>query len=697
MSPKESEIDEKFAAAADKSGLAVALVDSNSRQAGEANNNSICTVLNPGDEFSPACREFCGKAYERAMSAGGQIEYECFAGLECRALPVRHDGEQLVAIVGRAFTKAENYRKATERAMDGDWKRFRPTEFFGNILMTGSNAPVEKLADEVAALSEPADEAVLEIGGDREEAHADSAPPGTTELSRLIQRFHEQPVEVPTQQTPQTGLGLGELSELRSLLNSLMRTGYRQACGEVLDFIAQRFDIESLFWFEVRENRLHKLLARGPIGEKTIEVGITADNTLLIQAAARQLPLILRERTKSGDASKRVLNLFPLTVGGEIRAAIGVEGQIADRGTQRTIARVAQAVASQLEILKLRDEVMQRDWLARAVRKFNESLKTIDADDFWTRVTQVSAELLRAERASLLVRDEKSNRLQAKASVGSMIDLAGESSVGERVARPALEAGEPLVVTHISAFVPPAPDEWRYKSDSFITFPVAIGDRKLAVLNFTDRADGESFNERDVEFLQAITPQIAIAIDRATMKDKAGEFEQLSVTDALTGLLNRRYLQERLSEEIQRSKRHHFPMSLLMLDVDKFKSYNDTYGHLAGDAALRTVANILKENLRGDDVAARYGGEEFAILLPQTSSEEASVIAERIRTHVERTEFPHRRITVSIGVAKTTADVNLPDDIIWAADRALYEAKGRGRNNVQLYSDFGDSMAEKIH
>jgi diguanylate cyclase (GGDEF)-like protein len=181
------------------------------------------------------------------------------------------------------------------------------------------------------------------------------------------------------------------------------------------------------------------------------------------------------------------------------------------------------------------------------------------------------------------------------------------------------------------------------------------------------------------------------------MKDRAGEFEQLSVTDSLTGLLNRRYLQERLSEEIQRSKRHHFPMSLLMLDVDNFKSYNDTYGHLAGDAALRIVASILKDNLRGDDVAARYGGEEFAVLLPQTSSEEASVIAERIRMQIERTPFPHRHITASIGIAKTTPDVNSPDDIIWAADRALYEAKDRGRNNVQLYSDFGDSLAEKIH
>ena len=716
MSPGSSEIDKKFQAAANEAGLAVALVDGRSRQVSSANNNSICVVLNPGESFSPACAEYCSKAYQRALSAKGPIDYECHAGLECRAVPVMHQGRQLVAIVGRAFAKAENYRKATDRAVNGDWKRFKPTEFFGNILMAGTTEPIEKLAQTVGGLSEPVEADLLEIGkADGHAAKSESEPalkpeaveaastpttperetevPEATELSRLIRIFNTQDDPAAASVEPPNG----ELSALRSLLSSLMKMGYRQACGEFLDFVAERFSTDSLFWFEIKDNRLSKLLARGPISEKTIEVGVTGDNPLFVEAAKRQLPLILRERSKSGVASKRVLNLFPLTVGNEIRAALGIEGAIASRAVQRTIARIAQAAASQLEILKLRDDVKERDWLARAVRKFNESLKTIDADDFWLRVTQVSAELLRAERASLLVKNEKSNQLHAKAAVGSLIDLIGEISVGDRVAGPVLESGDPLIVSGISSYVTPAPDEWRYKSDSFITFPVSIGDRKIAVLNFTDRADGEDFNERDIELLQAITPQIAMAIDRATMKDRAGEFEQLSVTDSLTGLLNRRYLQERLSEEIQRSKRHHFPMSLLMLDVDKFKSYNDTFGHLAGDAALRIVASILKDNLRGDDVAARYGGEEFAVLLPQTSSEEASVIAERIRMQIERTQFPHRNITASIGIAKTTAEVNSPDDIIWAADRALYEAKGRGRNNVQLYSDFGDSMAEKIH
>jgi diguanylate cyclase (GGDEF)-like protein len=119
-------------------------------------------------------------------------------------------------------------------------------------------------------------------------------------------------------------------------------------------------------------------------------------------------------------------------------------------------------------------------------------------------------------------------------------------------------------------------------------------------------------------------------------------------------------------------------MSLLMVDVDEFKSYNDMFGHPAGDIALKIVANALQDILRGDDIAARYGGEEFAILLPQTAGMEAAAIAERLRQRVEHTEFPKRRVTVSIGIASCSNEIETPADIISAADHALYEAKNHG-------------------
>ncbi|HBR58200.1 MAG TPA: hypothetical protein DEA22_12155 [Blastocatellia bacterium] len=224
-----------------------------------------------------------------------------------------------------------------------------------------------------------------------------------------------------------------------------------------------------------------------------------------------------------------------------------------------------------------------------------------------------------------------------------------------------------------------------------------IGDRRLAVMNFTDRAGRDDFDERDVDLLRTIAPQIAVAIDHEALRDKAGELQQLSLTDPLTGLLNRRYLEERLSEEISRARRRRSEICLLMIDVDYFKSYNDSFGHTAGDTALRLVANALKESLRAADVAARYGGEEFSILLPQTSVEEAVIIADRIRMSVEKIAFPKRKVTISIGIAGYLPAFEEPKDWIAAADLALYEAKGLGRNRVCVYDSSGDSLTGKVH
>jgi len=683
---------------AEEHGVAVVVLDGNSFEVSASNNNSICRALTASGEFAPRCAEYCGAAF-RNTASGDAFEYKCYAGLTCKAVPVADRGKRFVAIVGRTFTTADAYRTATDKAIFGEWQDFPPNEFFENVLLDGSVVGIEKASAEFSKFRVTEEADVLDL---------DSllpAEPSVPNIAKPAPRIDQRttPAEIPEARALTVASGdkdrkAAEARALRSLYGSLAKMVYAPACEAVLGYLSSSLDLESLIWLEQKDNRFIAAAAIGSLRGSPIRVGIAADNARLLDAWSKRLPFELRERAPDGSAGRsRKLSLFPSVVGTEIRGAIGVEGQV-NTETSVAIMRFCRRIGPQLEILRLNREIENRDWLNRATARFTESLKKIDSDDFWSYVTQASAELVQSERASLLVRNEKSDGLLAKAVIGAKIDLFAEPRIGGRVSESVLNSGKPVVVADISRTrINTAPSDWLYKTRSFISYPILIGDRRIAVMNFTDKAGGTPFEERDIELLDAIAPQIAVAIDRTSLKDMAGEFEQLSVTDALTGLLNRRYLEKRLSEEIQRSKRHRFPMSMMLLDVDEFKSYNDTYGHPAGDTALKILANVLQDILRGADVAARYGGEEFAVLLPQTTSSEAGVIAERLRQRIEHTVFPKRKVTVSIGIASCSNEIETPEDIIGAADHALYEAKNHGRNNVQIYDSFGKSYNDKIN
>lgn len=178
----------------------------------------------------------------------------------------------------------------------------------------------------------------------------------------------------------------------------------------------------------------------------------------------------------------------------------------------------------------------------------------------------------------------------------------------------------------------------------------------------------------------------ALYIQLAAAND---QLRDLASRDGLTGIFNRRHLDEYLNVELLRCKREKQAISLLMIDVDHFKKYNDHYGHPNGDACLRTVANSISEAIkRPGDLAARYGGEEFAVVLPGTDTLGALQVAEQIRSDITSANIPHTgntagRVTVSVGVATlTAADLANPDELIESADRALYQAKAAGRDKV---------------
>jgi diguanylate cyclase (GGDEF)-like protein len=262
-------------------------------------------------------------------------------------------------------------------------------------------------------------------------------------------------------------------------------------------------------------------------------------------------------------------------------------------------------------------------------------------------------------------------------------------------------------------------DLWGEKAT--LDAPLEFGGEVIGVLGIVETAYCRRFTEAERRLFSQLAVLAAIAIHNA---DLFSLLEHLAITDGFTGLYNHRYFYERLTQEVARATRYGLPMSLLIIDVDDFKRYNDQFGHRVGDAVLHDLAALLKAQTRQNvDLAARYGGEEFAVILPSTGSEGASTvgerlrstiaanggsigetrddvlsldgdvgaaltIAERIRSSVAGEVFgppdAHGSLTVSVGVASLPVHASSLDGLVEAADRAVYSAKARGKNRVEI-------------
>jgi len=340
----------------------------------------------------------------------------------------------------------------------------------------------------------------------------------------------------------------------------------------------------------------------------------------------------------------------------------------------------------------LRRGLDRRAPFADSIRRFTEQIDASDPAQTYASILSQAADLVAAERGSLLLFDEAANMLTMTASRGirASISEVGSIGLGEGIAGSVLRQGQPVVAS-IDELGRTSLPERGYKTKSFISYPISIGSRRFGVLNLADKIGGGAYDANDLSVIELVAPQIALAIERAAWQQRANQFQVMSITDPLTGLHNRRYLEARLTEELSRSKRYDYPLSFMMIDIDDFKLYNDQNGHQAGDRALEVTAQCLRSALRKVDVASRYGGEEFTILLPQTNLQEAGVIADRIRRKISSTPFTHGKsqplgaVTVSIGLSAFSPALDSAEAIVRAADRALYHAKSHGKNRAYAY------------
>lgn len=256
----------------------------------------------------------------------------------------------------------------------------------------------------------------------------------------------------------------------------------------------------------------------------------------------------------------------------------------------------------------------------------------------------------------------------------------------------------------------PAEANWRdypyLALDEPVTYlgaPVIVGGDLFGMLSFSRIEPREKpMAAGDVELLQLMAEWVGGEIERENSRisleakqkellEVNAKLEALATYDALTEVRNRRAFNEKLDEEWARAKRYGTALSMVLFDVDKFKSYNDTFGHPAGDQVLRKVAQILSASVRGTDFLARYGGEEFVLLLPNTDWDGAMILAERLRRKIEEGNWKERAVTASLGVSSITPTMDVAQALTQAADNALYYSKENGRNRVTHCKDLPEN------
>jgi len=210
----------------------------------------------------------------------------------------------------------------------------------------------------------------------------------------------------------------------------------------------------------------------------------------------------------------------------------------------------------------------------------------------------------------------------------------------------------------------------------------------LGVLHISFPHTGRQLDDLASQQRLGVTVAGQIALSLASLRLRETLRDQ-SIRDALTGLFNRRFMQESLERETIRARRKNHPLSLLFLDIDHFKRFNDTFGHDAGDFVLQSIAELLRSFFRGDDVACRCGGEEFAVILPESSSRNAALRADELRAAVKALKLQYKDtrlgpISISVGVAAFPEQCTTPEELLKVADQCLYQSKTLGRDRVTV-------------
>jgi diguanylate cyclase (GGDEF)-like protein len=383
----------------------------------------------------------------------------------------------------------------------------------------------------------------------------------------------------------------------------------------------------------------------------------------------------------------------PLQVRNELDGILSVAGGMLLENDMQIVAALARQTALVIENRRLQTDLFAKLNRLASIADLTKEIYTIrDYKQLLNSIIEKSSELLMAEQGSLMLLERDADMLLLAARKGDRGVYGLRVPAGEGIAGRVAVKGEPLLVENVEQD-PRTRQKNRehYRTPSFISVPLKIGDQSIGVLNFADKITGEVFDQEDLQLIVSFATHAAMVLERNDLYRQTEQLRSLSTTDPLTGVCNRRAFQERFEEEIERARRHGRQISLLMMDIDRFKTVNDQHGHRTGDRVIKMVAASVLKAVRSIDIVARYGGDEFVVILPETEQEIAELIGERIRREVQADRVPAQdgagaetiAVTVSIGAATGPREEDTAETLLERADKGLYQAKARGRNCIE--------------
>jgi len=441
------------------------------------------------------------------------------------------------------------------------------------------------------------------------------------------------------------------------------------------------------------------------------QLRIPRTNKLIEEAVSSGYPVAAMDSYKlwhSGFPEEIIsLYLFPLRSNGDIFGFLGIFNTLLDKEAFDSVNEFCK-LGSYLFCAKQMSDQCERksdglEVISTKAVKLYEHYK--EPDELHQGIVNEAASLMEAEKCSLMLPEEGRNTLYVSAVKGLNKWLMKDVRVriGEGIAGRVFEQGVPILIDNEERLkdysMAPKP---LFKTASCLSMPLRISGETIGILNLSDKLSGDSFTEDDLLTLSPFAMLAAMLLKLSSCYKTSEKMRELSITDPLTGLFNRRYFDVRLEEEFQRARRYGLLFSLAIMDIDDFKVFNDTEGHLAGDQVLREIALIMNNSIRANDILVRFGGEEFAIIMPQTTKEESFNVLERIRNNMYTLmipalkRFPGKRLTISTGIAMFPECGEPVENVIICADRALYRAKTQGKNRTIIWTaEIGGRQIER--